>query len=101
MANYADLVRLTICRHRLRVRKWRANMSGAAWQFRYTDGRVVRWIEAPYPRTPLSLSIFLHEVGHHVIGFDTFKQRCEEEFHAWKWALEEMRRLNIEPSDKV
>jgi hypothetical protein len=101
MTNYAELVRKMICRHRLRVRKWRTNMSGSAWQVRYGDGRVTRWIEAPYPRTPLSLAIFLHEVGHHVIGFDCYKQRCEEEFFAWKWALDEMRRLKIEPTEKV
>ena len=34
-------------------------------------------------RGALSLAVFLHEVGHHVIGFDRYKQRCEEEYHVW------------------
>ena len=37
----------------------------------------------------------------HVIGFERYKHRCEEEYHVWCWALEEMRRLNIEPDEKV
>jgi hypothetical protein len=101
MADFAEIVRVMRCRHRLRVRKWRGNMSGSAWQVRYRTGRVTRWIEAPFPRTPLSLSIFLHEVGHHVIGFDLYKTRCEEEYHVWRWALDEMHRIGINPDKKV
>lgn len=88
-------------RHAVRVKRWRKSMSGCAWQDYYADGRVVKWIEAPYPKSTLSLSIFLHEIGHHVIGFDRFKKRCEEEYHVWLWALDEMRRLGIEPDEKV
>lgn len=70
-------------------------MSGCAWRVYYQDGRTINWIEAPYPKTPISLAIFLHEVGHHVIGFDTFKHRCEEEYHAWLWAINQMKRLRV------
>jgi len=87
--------------HGVRVKRWRTNMTGCAWQVRYRDGRVVRWIEAPYPKTPISLCIFLHEVGHHVIGFETYKHRCEEEYHVWNWAIAQMRRLGIEPDAAV
>lgn len=76
-------------------------MSGCAWQERYADGRTVRWIEAPYPRSPVSLAIFLHEVGHHVIGFDRYRRRCEEEYHVWHWAIETMRKLGVEPDARV
>jgi hypothetical protein len=88
-------------RYEIRVRKWRKSMSGCAWRVYYHNGRVVNWIEAPVPKTPISLSIFLHEVGHHVIGFDVYKKRCEEEYHVWVWALNEMRRLGVEPDVRV
>lgn len=76
-------------------------MTGCAWRVWFSDGRSINWIEAPRPRTPLSLAIFLHEVGHHVIGFDTYKLRCEEELAAWRWAIEEMRRLGVEPDART
>ncbi|HWE02867.1 MAG TPA: hypothetical protein VG326_10705 [Tepidisphaeraceae bacterium] len=76
-------------------------MSGSAWQVRHPNGRVIRWIEAPFPRGALSLAVFLHEVGHHVIGFERYKQRCEEEYHVWCWALDEMRRLGVKPNARV
>ena len=101
MADFTPIITAMKSAHAVRVRKWRRTMSGCAWQVRYPDGITLRWIEAPYPRTPLSLSIFLHEVGHHVIGFETYKRRCEEEFHAWQWALEEMTRLDVAPDEKV
>jgi hypothetical protein len=101
MANYTAIVRTMKGRHRVRVKKWRASMSGSAWQVRYSDGRIIRWIEAPVPRTPLSLAVFLHEIGHHVIGFEQYKQRCEEEYHVWRWALDEMRRIGVEPDARV
>ncbi len=68
--------------------------------FSYHDGSIINWIESPMPKTPISLAIFLHEVGHHVIGFDRYKRRCEEEYHAWKWSLDEMRRQGVEPDAK-
>ena len=87
--------------HGIRVRKWRKTMTGCAWRVYYHDGRVVNWIESPLPKTPISLSIFLHEVGHHVIGFGTYKRRCEEEYHAWQWAVARMRELGVEPDARV
>lgn len=92
---YDDIVRQLKARYNIRVRRWRRNMSGCAWRVYYQDGRTINWIEAPYPKTPISLAIFLHEVGHHVIGFDTFKHRCEEEYHAWLWAINQMKRLRV------
>ena len=101
MEDFAPIVRRIKQRYGVRVRRWRQAMSGCAWQVRYEDGRIVRWVEAPYPKTPISLAIFLHEVGHHVIGFDRFKRRCEEEYHAWRWAIEQMREFGIEPDRRV
>jgi hypothetical protein len=88
-------------RYDIHVKRWRRTMSGKAWRVYHHDGRVVNWIESPQPRTPISLAIFLHEVGHHVIGFEKYRRRCEEEFHVWMWALNEMRRLGIEPNARV
>lgn len=88
-------------RYALRVHRWRKSMSGCAWQVHYQDGAAINWIEAPYPKTPISLAIFLHEVGHHAIGFYSYKRRCEEEYHVWMWALDEMRRFGIEPDERV
>jgi hypothetical protein len=100
-ASYPQIVREMKSRYALRVRRWRPHMSGSAWQVRYSDGRVVNWIEAPYPRTPVSLAVFLHEVGHHAIGFDQYDAGCEEEYHVWTWALEQMRRYGVEPDRRV
>jgi hypothetical protein len=101
MQHFAPIIRQMKLEHQIRVKRWRRHMSGCSWQVRYPDGRVTRWIEAPHPRTPISLSIFLHEVGHHVVGFDRYKRRCEEEYHVWNWAIEQMRALGIEPDEKV
>lgn len=88
-------------RYDVRVRRWRKSMSGCAWRVYYHNGRVINWIEAPMPKTPISLAIFLHEIGHHAIGFNTYRKRCEEEYHVWVWALNEMRRLGVEPDARV
>lgn len=101
MADFATIVELMKRKHGVRVRRWRTNMSGCAWQVVYGNRRIVRWIEAPYPKSAISLSIFLHEVGHHAVGFDRFKRRCEEEFYVWKWAMAEMELLGIQPDAKV
>jgi len=101
MAEFVDIVRQMKRRHEIRVRKWRRSMSGCAWRVYYHDGRVINWIESPYPKTPISLAIFLHEIGHHVIGFQRYRRRCEEEYHAWVWAIRVMRRLGVEPGEKV
>jgi hypothetical protein len=101
MADYSQLVDDIKKCYDVRVRKWRRSMSGCAWRVYYHDGRVINWIESPVPRTPISLAIFLHEVGHHVIGFDRYKKRCEEEYHAWVWAIRKMRELGVEPDARV
>ena len=98
---FAGMVRQVRCEHRIRVRRWRRDMTGCAWRTDHADGRTVNWIEAPVPRTPISLAIFLHEVGHHVIGFDRYRRRCEEEYHAWVWALARMRAMGVEPDDRT
>lgn len=88
-------------RYDIRVRRWRTAMTGCAWRAFYHDGRVINWVESPVPKSPISLAIFLHEIGHHQIGFDTYKRRCEEEYYAWAWAIAEMKRLGIEPDARV
>ena len=101
VADYSEIIERMKRTYDVRVRKWRRSMSGCAWRVYYHDGRVVNWIEAPVPRTPISLAIFLHEVGHHVIGFERYKRRCEEEYHVWVWAIGTMRELGVEPDAKV
>ena len=101
MKDLPHIVELMKRRFDLRVRRWRTSMSGCAWRVYHDDGRVVNWIEAPWPKTPISLAIFLHEVGHHAIGFRTYRKRCEEEYHVWVWAIEQMRALGVEPDERV
>ena len=100
-ADFTPVVQLMKDRYGLRVRKWRRSMSGCAWRVYHADGTAVNWVESPFPRTPLSLAIFLHEVGHHAIGFERYRKRCEEEYHVWQWALRQMRDLGVEPDAKV
>ncbi len=75
----------------VRIRKWRSGMTGCAWEVHYANGGISRLVESPYPKGPMSCAIFLHEIGHHAIGFGTYKPRCLEEYHAWKWSLDAMR----------
>src|SRR6476469_7325651 len=91
MADFDSIVQLMKQRHQIRVKRWRRNMSGCAWRVDYDNGESINWIEAPVPRTPISLAIFLHEVGHHAIGFRRYRKRCEEEYYVWLWAIREMR----------
>jgi hypothetical protein len=102
---FEALVREQLVTHAIKVKRWRAGMSGVAWQVRYVrgprTGEQERWLESPLPKTELSLSIFLHEVGHHAIGFGRFKPRCLEEFKAWEWSLAEMRRCGVEVTPVV
>jgi len=100
-SDWAHIVDSMKSRFDLRVRRWRRSMSGCAWRVYHHDGRVVNWIEAPVPKTPISLAIFLHEVGHHAIGFETYRKRCEEEYHVWMWAIAQMRSFGVEPDAKV
>ena len=101
MNQFTPIVERMKQRYHLKVRKWRTSMSGCAWRVYHADGRTVNWIESPFPKSPISLAIFLHEVGHHAIGFQTYKKRCEEEYHVWVWAINEMRKLGVEPDDRV
>lgn len=89
-ARYDLMTRTMLARHGVRVRKWRSGMCGVAWQVTYRDGTVSRLIEAPKPKGPMSAAVFLHEIGHHAIGFHTYSPRCLEEYHAWKYAIEQM-----------
>ena len=97
---YDAVVETMKATHGFRVRRWRSAMTGCAWIVRYHNGGESRLIEAPYPRGPMSAAVFLHEVGHHAIGFRTYSPRCLEEYHAWRWSLEAMREhgLNVTPA---
>jgi hypothetical protein len=101
MPDFPQIVREMKQRYSVRIRRWRKRMSGCAWRVSYSDGRSINWIESPYPRTPISLAIFLHEVGHHAIGFHRYRVRCEEEYHVWLWALQQMRKHGVEPDARV
>lgn len=97
---YEAMTREMLSRYGVRVRKWRKSMTGVAWQLTYADGSSSRLIEAPRPRGPMSAAVFLHEIGHHAIGFNVYRPRCLEEYHAWRWSLEQMRAqgLNVTAS---
>lgn len=85
----------------IRIRKWRSSTSGCAWEVRDRSGNCTRMIESPYPRGPMSCVVFLHEVGHHAIGFGRYRPRCLEEFKAWEWALDQMRNRGLNITDAV
>jgi len=97
---YDRIVAHMLEKYDIRVRKWRSGMSGIAWYVTYRDGRISRLIESPKPKGPMSIAVFLHEIGHHAIGFHRFKPRCLEEYHAWAWAIAAMEEhgLNITPA---
>lgn len=98
---YDTIVSLMLSRYGVRVRRWRKSMSGMAWEVHYRDGTISRLLEAPRPRTPLSAAIFLHEIGHHAIGFNRFRPRCLEEYHAWAWSIAAMREHGLDVSERV
>ncbi len=100
-ARYDALARTMLARYDVRVRRWRTGMSGIAWCVTYRDATVQRLIEAPRPRGPMSAAVFLHEIGHHAIGFDVYKPRCLEEYHAWRFAIDEMERQGLNVTDAV
>ncbi len=62
------------------VRRWRSEHErlrhGASTS---TTVRSSTGSNPPSRKHPSSLSIFLHEVGHHAIGFDRYRKRCEED----------------------
>ncbi len=98
---YDAIVKEELDRYGIRVRRWRKAMTGIAWYVEYKDGTVNRLIEAPRPKSEMSLVIFLHEIGHHAIGFHTYKPRCLEEYHAWQYAFGAMARYGIQPTAAV
>lgn len=98
---YETMTRELLEAHGIRVRKWRTSMSGVAWEVRYRDGKTARLIEAPRPKGPMSAAVFLHEIGHHVIGLGAYRPRCREEYHAWAWAIAEMERRGISVTESV
>jgi len=98
---YEAVTRLMLERYGVRVRKWRTSTSGVAWTVTHADGRVVRLIEAPRPRGPVSAAVFLHEIGHHAIGLGAITPRCLEEYHAWRFALEQMHAHGLRVTPRV
>ncbi len=92
---YDDLIVEMKQAYGIRVRKWRTSTSGCAWVVQYHDGTISRLIEAPYPCGPMSCAVFLHEIGHHAIGFNTHRLRCLEEYDAWRWSLDTMRKRGL------
>jgi len=98
---YDELVRDCLSEYSVRVRKWRTSMSGIAWEVHYADGTCARLIESPRPRGPMSAAVFLHEIGHHAIGFNRYSPRCLEEYEAWRWALNEMEKRGLNLTDRV
>ena len=98
---YHAMVEELKSRYQIAIRKWRKHMSGVAYELKYRDGRIKRLITAPRPRSPVSAAIFLHEVGHHAIGFRRYKPRCLEEYYVWQWAFREMTTRNIPVDPRV
>jgi hypothetical protein len=98
---YDSVVRDMLHTYGIRVRKWRRSMSGMAWEVVYRDGTRTRLIESPRPKGPMSIAIFLHEVGHHAIGLGAVSPRCLEELRAWQFSLAEMERLGLNITDSV
>ena len=98
---YDVVARQMLDTYGIRVRKWRKNMSGIAWYVTYQDGRRVNLIESPRPLGPMSVAIFLHEIGHHAIGFNVYRPRCLEEYHAWRWSLQAMEANGLNITDAV
>jgi hypothetical protein len=90
-ARYDELVEQMKERWEVKVHRWRNSTSGCAWQLKSKDGTITRMIESPYPRGPMSCVVFLHEIGHHAIGFGRYRPRCLEEQMAWLWAMDAMR----------
>lgn len=98
---YDVIVQTMLARYGVRVRKWRRSTSGIASLVQRRDGSIERWLESPRPTTPLSLSIFLHEIGHHALGIGTIKPRCLEEYHAWQFSFAAMREFSVPISEPV
>ncbi len=100
-AKYDAVVDAMLRKYGVRVRKWRESSSGIAWTIKYRDGRVVRLLESPKPKGPMSMAIFLHEIGHHAIGLGAYKPRCLEEYHAWAFSIRAMEEHGLNVTDRV
>ena len=100
-ARYDQLVTDMKRLHRVRIVRWRKSTSGCAWEVHYRDGTMTRLVESPYPRGPMSCAVFLHEIGHHAIGFGRYRPRCLEEYHAWRWSFEQMIDLGFNVTETV
>lgn len=100
-AKYDAVVRHMLTKYNVRVRKWRTSSSGIATVLQYRDGRIVRLLESPKPKGPMSMAIFLHEIGHHAIGLGVYKPRCLEEYHAWAFSLKAMEEHGLNITDSV
>ncbi|HVZ94574.1 MAG TPA: hypothetical protein VG797_08690 [Phycisphaerales bacterium] len=98
---YNAVARDLLAQYGIKVRRWRTSMSGVAWEVRYRDGSRARFIESPRPKGPMSVAVFLHEIGHHAIGFNVYRPRCLEEYHAWAWALAAMERYGLNITNSV
>jgi hypothetical protein len=98
---YAAMVGELKKQYKISIRKWRGRMSGVAYELMYSDGRIKRLITAPRPRSPVSAAIFLHEVGHHAVGFRRYSPRCLEEYYVWQWTFREMTARNIPVTERV
>lgn len=98
---YLVMERELLAEYGVRVRKWRTSMSGVAWEVHYRDGTVSRLIESPRPKGPMSAAVFCHEIGHHAIGFKTYRPRCLEEYHAWAWSLRTMAQYELNITQSV
>ncbi len=98
---YDALVAQMKATYGIRVLRWRSSTSGCAWELHDRHGGVSRMIESPYPRGPVSCSVFLHEVGHHAIGFKVYRPRCLEEYHAWAWSLQAMEANGFSVTSRV
>jgi hypothetical protein len=100
-AAYSTMVAELKAQYKISIRKWRRRMSGVAYELTYRDGRIKRLITAPRPRSPVSAAIFLHEVGHHAVGFRRYAPRCLEEYYVWQWTFRAMTARNIPITDRV
>jgi len=100
-AMFDAMVRELKAQYKISIRRWRRQMSGVAYELTFRDGTIKRVVTAPRPKTSVSASIFLHEVGHHAVGFKRYDSRCLEEFYAWQWAFREMRARGIEIDERV
>jgi len=98
---YAEVTELMLRTYGVRVRKWRTSMSGVAWCVMYRDGSIARLIESPKPKGPMSMAVFLHEIGHHAIGFNVYSPRCLEEYHAWEFSIKAMKDHGLNITEQV